>query len=345
MYAIGTLNKGVGDDAHYQLLAQLKTLAEAVGWTTLRYDTVSTERELILHSTGTSGDESIYVGFKCYQSVGADYYNLIAASFVGYVSASTFETQPGYRGAGLPAHNQAIAYFVTANKRRIVGALKVGTPVYTHFYVGKFLPYARPGEYPSPLIAAGHYDGREARRFSETQWFPYKGVRGSGDSGYNDGNLFVRSQAGAWRRVRIAPFSNAGGTSSSSYALAEPYAGMTSAANRALVPADANPAEPYYQPQPLVLYELTFGSFNTTRQLFDATGNVLGELDGVFQISGFGNTAENVMQIGGTEIVDQTGMTVLEAVDAIIAVAGRAFVVLQDWTRNSWRDFVAVEMK
>lgn len=344
MYAIGTLNKGLGDDAHYQLLAMLKTLAEAVGWTTLRYDTASAERELILHSTGTSGDESIYVGFKCYQSVGADYYNLIAATFVGYVPASTFETQPGYRGSGVPGHNQAITYFVTASKRRIVGGLKVGTPVYAHFYVGKFLPYARPGEYPSPLIAAGHYDGREARRFSETQWFPYKGIRGSSDNGYNDGNLFLRNQAGAWKRVRISPFSNAGGTSPSSYALAEPYVGFSTAAQRALVPANADPAQPHYQPQPLVLYELTFGAFNTARQLYEATGNVFGELDGVYQLSGFNNTAENVMQIGGTELVDQTGMTVLEAVDAIVETEGRAFVVLQDWTRNNWRDFVAVEM-
>ena len=64
MYAIGTVTKGTGDDAHYRLLAELKTLAEAVGWTTLRYDTASAERELILHSTGTSGDESIFVGFN-----------------------------------------------------------------------------------------------------------------------------------------------------------------------------------------------------------------------------------------------------------------------------------------
>lgn len=344
MYAIGTVTKGTGDDAHYRLLAQIKTVAEAVGWTTLRYDTVSAERELILHSTGTSGDESIHVGFKCYQNAGADFYNIIAATMVGFLSASAFESQPGFRGSGLPAHNLACSYYITANKRRIVGGLKVGTPVFTHFYVGKFLPYARPGEYPSPLAAAGHFDGREARRFSETQWFPYKGVRGSSDSGYNDGNLYIRDQAGAWKRVRVSPFSNAAGTSTSSFALAGDYVGGTTADRRALVPANADPAQPRYQPQPLVLYELSFGAFNTTTQSFPATGNVFGELDGVFQISGFGATAEAVLQVGGSSTVDQTGLTVLQAVDAIRAVGGRAFVVLQDWSRNSWRDFIALEM-
>ena len=338
-YAIGTVNKGVGDDAHYRLLAEIKTLAEAVGWTTLRYDTSIAERELILHSTGTSDEESIHVGFKCYQSAGADYYNLIAASFVGYLAGNAFESQPGYRGSGTPCHNQACTYFITANKRRIVGGMKVGTPVFTHFYVGKLLPYSRPGEFPSPLVAAGHYDGREAKRFSETQWFPYKGIKGSQDSGYNDGHLYLRRQSGAWSRVRLSPFSNAGGTSGSQYALAEHYVDITGAGNRSLVPAGAT-----YAPQPIVAYELSFGAFNATSQSYPATGNVFGELDGVFQLSGFGNTSENVMQIGGTEVVDQTGLTVLEAVDAIIAVDGRAFVVLQDWTRTSWRDFIALEM-
>ena len=225
---------------------------------------------------------------------------------------------------------------------RSVGGLKVGTPVFTHFYVGKFRPYARPGEYPSPLVAAGHFDGRVARRFSETQWFPYKGVKGSVDASYDDGSLFIRDQAGAWKRVRIAPFTNAGGASSSANSLADQY---VSGGQRALVPANADSGQPpQYQPQALVLYELSFAAFNATSQSYPATGNVFGELDGVFQISGFNNTTENVMQIGGSGVVDQTGLTVLQAVDAIRAVSGRAFVVLQDWTRTSWRDLVAVEM-
>ncbi len=63
-YAIDTLVKGSGDDAHYRLLAAIQTLAESVGWTTLRFDTASTERELILRSTGTTGEEEITVGHQ-----------------------------------------------------------------------------------------------------------------------------------------------------------------------------------------------------------------------------------------------------------------------------------------
>lgn len=338
-YAISTVTKGSGDDAHYQLLAQIKALAEAAGWTTLRYDTGIAERELILFSDGTSGTESIHVGFKCYQSIGADFYNLISAGFTGYVSANAFESQPGYCGSGVPCHNLAVSYFMTANKRRIVGCMKVGSPVYTHFHAGKALPWMRPGDFPSPLVVAGHFNGREAKRYSDTQWFPYKGIKGSTDASYNDGNLYLRDQTGLWNKRRISPFSNAGGTSASYGALADSYVGASGAGSRCLVPAGAT-----YQPQPLVLYDLAFGSFDSTAKSYPATGNVFGVLDGVYMNSGFNTTAESVMQTGGSSIVDQTGMDVLEAVDAIRAVDGRAFVMLPDCTRNSWRDFIALEM-
>ena len=73
--------------------------------------------------------------------------------------------------------------------------------------------------------------------------------------------------------------------------------------------------------------------------------NVYGELDGVFAISGFSNGSENVLQIGGSSTVNQTGLTVKQAVDAIKAVGGRAFVVIQDLYRTMLNSYVAIEMK
>ena len=91
-----------------------------------------------------------------------------------------------------------------------------------------------------------------------------------------------------------------------------------------------------YQPQPIILY--------TTEPYGDTYfGNVFGELDGVYQISGFNNNVENVMQVGGTP-VDGTGMTVAEHVNAVLAAGGRAFVMLQDVGRTDWRSFIGLEM-
>ena len=316
-YAIGTLAKGGGDDCHYQLLGVLKTLAEANGWTTLRYVNTGTDRELILKGVGLSGTEEIFIGWKTYQSVGADYYNLNCATFVGYVAGNTFETQPGGKYSGCPTHNNAITYFITANAQRIAFCLKVGTPVYVHCYAGKLFPYARPGEYPSPLVIASMFDGPSATRFDNTSYvFPYPG------QGYSTScRMWLRDAAGNWNTTYCYPFSNA---NSSSGALAGPQGTNT------LVPSDV-----YYQLEPIILQQLD----TTVNQ-----SNVWGELDGVTFCSGFNNGPENVVQMGGSSTVDQTGMTVLQAVDAIRAVGGRAFVVCQNVRFTSWRDYITLEM-
>jgi hypothetical protein len=112
---------------------------------------------------------------------------------------------------------------------------------------------------------------------------------------------------------------------SSSNALAGPQGSNT------LVPADT-----YYQLEPIILAQQTTNT---------SPSNVWGEFDGIYFCSGFNNGVENVVQIGGSSVVDQTGMTVKQAVDAIIAVSGRALVMLQNVYRTSWRDFIAMEMK
>lgn len=61
-----------------------------------------------------------------------------------YISANSFDSQPGAIISGVPAHNQRIDYWLTVNPQHITMTLKVGTPVYESCYVGEFLPYARP---------------------------------------------------------------------------------------------------------------------------------------------------------------------------------------------------------
>ena len=319
-YAIGTVTKGGGDDCHYKLLAAIKTLAEANGWTTLRYDAVSANREWIGKSLGLSGNEEIYIGIRTYQSVAGDYYNLLLGAFTGYVAGNTFDTQPGAQLSGVPAHNNAITYYMTMNAQRIAFMLKVGTPVYTHGYLGKFFPYARPAEFPNPLVCAGSFNGAKTLRFSDTnQVFPY---HGGTISSYT--NFYMRRLDGTWYQPAMWPFSHGSDTVYDNC-----LAGATT--TNCQVPAGS-----YYQVEPIILHDRT-----TTVGI---TNNVWGELDGVYFVSGFNNAVENVVQSGGSSTIDQTGMTVLQAVQAIKAVGGRAFVMGQNINRTSWRDFVAIEM-
>ncbi|MBS0599534.1 MAG: hypothetical protein JSR92_19930 [Proteobacteria bacterium] len=202
-HAIGFVdNTGSEGLAHWQMLATLKTLGEANGWTTLRYTTPTdgSPRELILRGVGLSGTEQIFIGFRTYHSVTSDYYNMTVASFDGYVAASPFVNQPGYQEAGLCAHNHRIDYWVAVNAQRFAFALKVGTPVYEMAYVGKYFPYATPNQYPYPMAVCGTLDGPAATRYSDVTAAHSSGVKGALPQGA------LRTVGGTWYQFRNQPF-------------------------------------------------------------------------------------------------------------------------------------------
>lgn len=322
-YYIGSINSA-NATAHKEFLELIKDEAPNDGWEVVRWDDSGPDWELILKGEGYTGTEEIYVGFKTYESATADFYNIACGVMTGYVAGNPFEVQPGIKITGCPAHNNAIDYFININPQRIVGCLKVGTPVYEHFYVGKFLPYARPTEFPYPVICAASLIDKAETRYSDTRHrFPYPGfyenVRNTVSASENP--LWVRDGTGNWIQPGCYPYYNY--TSE---------VGMLGASqgNGTLIPTDD-----YYQIEPIIMYEHSVSYDPKT---------IWGELDGVFFCSGFNNGPENVLQIGGGSIVDQTGLSVEDAVNAIRGVAGRAFVLLQNVRFQSWRDFVALEM-
>lgn len=280
-YDIGYVDDGGSEgSAHWQMLLKIKALAEANGWTTLRYDDTpvapATARELILKGVGLSGTEEIFVGLRSYESVSADYYNLSVAGFTGYVDGNDFTAQPGYIESGIPAHNQRIDYWLAVNAQRIVFGMKVGTPVYEHGYVGKFLPYATPSQYPYPLVVGGMLSGASGTRFSDnSHTMPYYGNRPQMQMFFVDGH-YRTPEGWPWSEGMLT-----GGT-------------------------QVRDTEGHYPLLPIILN--------------DANG-VYGELDGVRFISGFNNVTENTVVIGGI-----------------------THVVLQDVARNSFTNYIALEM-
>ena len=134
----------------------------------------------------------------------------------------------------------------------------------------------------------------------------------------------MRRLDGSWYEPAMWPFSHGS------------YGGFSSCLAGATTTNCQVPAGSYYQVEPIILHDRT--------ATVGITNNVWGELDGVYFVSGFNNAVENVVQSGGSSTIDQTGMTVLQAVQAIKAVGGRAFVMGQNINRTSWRDFVAIEM-
>lgn len=256
-----------GQSAHYNMVLAIKTFAEANGWTTLRYDTSTTNHELIMLAPGLSGIEQIYVGIQTYQDADADYYNLSVAGFTGYVAGNTFETQPGYQASGVPCHNRRVDYWLTLNGQRMVLVMKVGTPVYEMAYLGKFLPYAKPDQYPYPVLAAGMLNGKAATRFSDTSHsMPFKGARA---------NMRMRFNDGVWRQPKCYPWHRTGTDTGNS------LTGDRSQKYRRSL-RDTNGS---YSLLPIILLEDALGLF--------------GEPDGVRYISGFNNSVENTLTHAG----------------------------------------------
>ncbi|MDF3932931.1 hypothetical protein [Pseudomonas citronellolis] len=198
-YSIDYVDNAGGTLAHYNMLARIRDFAADNGYQVLRYDTSLTNRELILKAPGLSGEEEIFMGFRTYHNVDADYYNLLAGVFTGYVASNSFDAQPGARLSGVPAHNNRIDYWMTMNDQRLALAMKVGTPVYESAYIGKMLPYGRPSQYPYPVVCAGMLDGAAATRFSDTAHaMPYRGNRAGMGLRTNDG----------WKAPYCYPYQN-----------------------------------------------------------------------------------------------------------------------------------------
>lgn len=100
---------------------------------------------------------------------------------------------------------------------------------------------------------------------------------------------------------------------------------------------------PQYATSTTIVYRESDGETNIVPiQL--VSSDVLGELDGVCKITGDGLLNRTVIQVGGASVVDQTGMTDLEAAAAINSVGGTAWIGLHSGTNRNIYSAYAVRM-
>lgn len=273
--ATGTIIDSGSDTANMRMVDFIVTSLQTEGWTVERnVNTSGQDREAILRSIGTSGTEDIYIGFRSYQNASSDYYNLSFAYFTGYVSANTFTGQPGYVEKAVCAHNTSIDYWLSYDLNSIRMAFKVGTPVYELAYLGRFLPYASPSQYPYPVVIIGTLDGQSPTRFSSSHSWGFSG--GASNSSMRDlaGDIIPDT----WP-YNASLITNVNGRTDDKRILRETETG--------------------YSILPILLLD---------------DNNVYGELDGLFYISGFLNQVENTTVINSENYViiqnvNRTGFT------------------------------------
>jgi hypothetical protein len=239
--------------------------------------TVTGGSTLTYTMTGTPGADAsgnlheaanqIYTGVTLYSSVSLDYYNWRINGFTGYVVGNTFNTQPGRISSniGVPLWNTSIPYIFVANGQRCIVTMNIQNQ-YQSLYIGKFLPYATPSQYPYPLLIGGMLTTDAATRYDSTGYVSWwKGARA---------NCAMRFVDGTWRTPQMMPF----------YSI-----GTHTLRNTKSLSTNDEVTEPgYYGLHSCILSENTTGYVN-----------LYGELDGVYMISGFANTVENTVVIDG----------------------------------------------
>lgn len=260
---------------NHQMIARLNALFAAggafagLGYTIMRYAESEANYELILRAPGLSGSEQIYMGARSWRSVASDYYNIALMVATGYDAGQGFYDQPGAAAKSIPAHNRRVDYWITANKQRVAIALRFADIVYSSGYIGKFLPYGRPSQYPYPVFCGGSWDGTAAYRYSNIPSNDFY-VRGGGIT-----RAAVRTPAG-WIAPHMYPYN------STQYMITSTPIRDTGG---------------HYPLLPIEILDAAYKQDSRTPK------NNFGYLDGIYYCTGFGASAGDIVTAGGNDHV------------------------------------------
>jgi len=260
-------------------------------WTSLRRTSGS---EMIWQAPGNGGLDQIIVGAKVFSDVGADYYNWRLGGFIAFDSLLPFTQQSGYVGGpsqSIPSPvlnlwNSSIPYWIIANGRRVIVIAKVST-VYVSCYLGLINSYMSPGAFPYPLAVGGSmaWDFTIASEpaSNSVNWrWSYSGAE---LTNFAKPKGSISTPQGSTMRLRLPSGSWQGFSSSSNetqYGRVSPYSNIDQTSSDIRANLDGG----------YTLFPAT---------IWDITPNQYGELDGVFDVTGFQQSSENTITIGGIQ--------------------------------------------
>jgi len=267
-----------GTAANYKdLLAVMTTFAAANGWVVME----QSESKVFLKGTGDAGLDAIFVGVECYESVGAGYFNWEITGAFGYLSGRSFKDMPHanpLEWCFAYFWNQSIPYWMVATPRRIIVVAKVST-TYQMVHLGLGTPVGTTAQYPYPLLIGGSGGtGRKAQNYSA-------------------------SSAAFWNTLlRLANVDQANGGFVSPGGAWHPINSNTMWTNNTFNSRAGCISSPYYS-QISNLVKSLDGSYLLDQMYIvgppDTCKGVLASVEGLFRVSGFQNTAENIITVGG----------------------------------------------
>lgn len=241
-----------------------------------------TATRLFLRGAGAGGLDEIHVGLEAYENTSAGYYNWKIAGAWGWRSGRALGSHPMSSPLRyLYLWNTSIPYWMMASPDRVILVAKVGT-IYQMLYFGFGIPPATDNQYPYPLIIG-------ACGTSATALYSATGNANSMFWSGNGLNGVICRPGGDWDQV------------GPSYCLPKSVSSDYVA----------------------TLVTAVDGSY-LLEEIFITDANriaVYAALDGVYRVSGYSNSAEN-----------------------IVTVSGVNYLVVQDVNRLGIGDFCAVRM-
>lgn len=251
-------------------------IAGSSGALTAQNDTVTPGNRIVVRGPGSGGTDQILVGMTPRINTTTDVYNLALTGLTIWNPALTTLADQVNRSRFTHLHlwNQPMQYWFVGNARRFIIVVRVST-VYQVAYAGFVLPYVLPTLWPYPLFV-GACSGTETWRFSQVDAHHSAFF----DPGLDSSQLLFPDVI--WRDVENK--TNSGGA-------ADNY-------NQ-----NAVITHPYrYDREPI--RENLDGGYHAEpvsiicRDPYEAQ---MCRFEGVFRVSGFGNSAESITNIVGTD--------------------------------------------
>jgi len=243
-------------------------------WTQLKatYALPSTEGEVYYQLEGTDGTQEIYLNIKAYSSIPSDYFNWRLQGAIGFDTDLPFDDQPGSITSPprLLLADDTINYNFIANGQRAIIIARIGTVVECA-YMGFITPYMPFDYYPYPLFIGG--SARSDLRYSDTS---------SSHQSFWTGMSNLRILT-SWysHSTRVAGMAN------ENFSLYPP--GYMSASASLLSTIDDGTW--LLVPMLAMMYQGGIGGGEAP----------IGELDGVYWVSGYGLTHGDIISISGTD--------------------------------------------
>lgn len=298
-----------GNHVYWRLIIDSSSHSWSVAWAYLLLleadGTVANHfgSEVIFKSRNLSGTGAIYTGLRSEYDTTNDWFNVFVNGYTGFnVHEQSWFKQPGaltHAVPMVPCWNSVMSYWLVANGRSLRFVVKVSTN-YEGGYLGFFLPYATPNQYPYPLAVGGSLAADGTRGSS---WRYSHATHRHSVYGAPSDTLFIRDLNGSWLNYDNRTGSS-GAIEGVNFHPHHPY--PPAGAARCVYPHCMNDQWsagklPYreclgggYILQPCVLVQN------------QPTVAVLGELEGTYAISGYNNAAENTTVFNGkTHVVFQ----------------------------------------